>query len=161
MRRIILFFAAVLLASVGWSQTVTLKFKNGTTQQYNMSELESVNFTDDDNNSGNKGFDASLLVGTWDIVEDVNYYDDGTVNREEGNGHYWVFTSNTLVIHNENDIFNGTVINYTFDGKTITAFNIGIYTVLELTSTSASTLQTDWRFVWCNTKIMRHGKNGQ
>ena len=26
---------------------------------------------------------------------------------------------------------------------------------------SASTLQTDWRFVWCNTKIMRHGKNGQ
>ena len=92
MKRVILLFAAVLLATVGWSQTVTLKFKNGTTQQYNMSELESVNFTDDDNNSGNKGFDASLLVGTWDIVEDVNYYDDGTVNREEGNGHYWVFT---------------------------------------------------------------------
>ena len=136
MKRRILFLAFVLSTVVGWSQTVTLKFKNGTTQQYNMSELESIDFKDGDNNSGNEGFDASLLVGTWDIVEAVNYYDDGNVYCKEGDGSYWVFTSNTLVVHDKTDFFNGTVINYTFDGKIITAFNNGVFTVLELTSTS-------------------------
>ena len=133
MKRRILFLAFVLSTVVGWSQTVTLKFKNGTTQQYNMSELESVDFTQGDNN-GNEGFDASLLVGTWDIVESVDYYDDGTIEREEGNGNYWVFTSNTLVIHDKDDIFNGTVISYTFDGKSLTAFSNTVYTVLELST---------------------------
>lgn len=136
MKRSIILLVLVLTTAIGWSQTVTLKFKNGTTQQYSMGELESIDFTNDgSNNNENGGFDASLLVGTWDVVESVDYYDDGTVDREEGYGNYWVLTSNTLVIHDENDIFNGTVINYTFDGTTITAFNIGVYTVLELTST--------------------------
>ena len=73
MKRVILLFAAVLLATVGWSQTVTLKFKNGTTQQYNMSELESVNFTDD--NSGGNQETTPSIVGTWDAVSS-RYYDD-------------------------------------------------------------------------------------
>ena len=136
MRKVVLLLAAVLLASVGWSQTMTITFNDGSTVKYDMNKVKSIDFTNDgSNNNENGGFDASLLVGTWDVVESVDYYDDGTVDREEGYGNYWVLTSNTLVIHDENDIFNGTVINYTFDGTTITAFNIGVYTVLELTST--------------------------
>jgi hypothetical protein len=55
MKRVILLFAAVLLASIGWSQTVTLKFKNGTKQQYNMSEIESIEFSEGGNTSEDDG----------------------------------------------------------------------------------------------------------
>ena len=55
MKRVILLLAVVLLASIGWSQTVTLKFKNGTKQQYNMSDIESIDFSEGDNTSGDDG----------------------------------------------------------------------------------------------------------
>lgn len=54
MKRSILFLALLLTTAFGWSQTVTLKFKNGTTQQYSMSELESIDFKDGDDNNDNK-----------------------------------------------------------------------------------------------------------
>ena len=53
MKRKLLFLAFVLSTVVGWSQTVTLKFKNGTTQQYNLSELESIDFKDGNDNQNN------------------------------------------------------------------------------------------------------------
>lgn len=55
MKSFFLLFAAILLASIGWSQTVTLKFKNGTKQQYNMSEIESIEFSEGDNTSEDDG----------------------------------------------------------------------------------------------------------
>ena len=55
MKRFFLLFAAILLASFGWSQTVTLKFKNGTKQQYNMSEIESIEFSEGGNTSEDDG----------------------------------------------------------------------------------------------------------
>jgi hypothetical protein len=79
MKRRLLFLAFVLSTVVGWSQTVTLKFKNGTTQQYNMSELESIDFKDgDNNNSGNDDAEVEIteanLVGVWELVSyDFNY----------------------------------------------------------------------------------------
>ena len=51
MRRIILFFAAVLLASIGWSQTLNIHYKNGQTVQYNMQNIESLEFTEESPNS--------------------------------------------------------------------------------------------------------------
>ena len=79
MKRRLLFLAFVLSTLVGWSQTVTLKFKNGTTQQYNMSELEYIDFKDgDNNNSGNDDAEVEIteanLVGVWELVSyDLKY----------------------------------------------------------------------------------------
>lgn len=88
MKRKILFLAFVLSTLVGWSQTVTLKFKNGTTQQYNMSELESVDFTDGNNNIGNNDAEVEIteanLVGVWEVVS-YEYDNYGqTEDEEEG-----------------------------------------------------------------------------
>ncbi len=89
MKRVILLFAAVLFASIGWSQTVTLKFKNGTTQQYNLSEIESIDFADgDNNNSGNDDAEVEIteanIVGVWEVVS-YEYDNYGqTEDEEEG-----------------------------------------------------------------------------
>ena len=74
MKRVILLFAAVLLATVGWSQTVTLKFKNGTTQQFNMSDLVSIDFTQGDNNNGNDPMSGDYIQ----IVFKGKTYTDAT-----------------------------------------------------------------------------------
>ena len=133
MRRIILFFAAVLLASVGWSQTVTLKFKNGTTQQYNMSELESVNFTDD--NSGGNQETTPSIVGTWDAVSSRYYDDNGENVIEEEDTGYWVFTETTVTDHfGEDDLYDGQTLNYTFDGKKLVIGGVFIWDVIKFTN---------------------------
>lgn len=133
MRRIILFFAAVLLASIGWSQTVTLKFKNGTTQQYNMSELESVNFTDD--NSGGNQETTPSIVGTWDAVSSRYYDDNGENVIEEEDTGYWVFTETTVTDHfGEDDLYDGQTLNYTFDGKKLVIGGVFIWDVIKFTS---------------------------
>lgn len=132
MKRRLLFLAFVLSTIVGWSQTVTLKFKNGTTQQYNMSELESVDFTDD--NSGGNQETTPSIVGTWDEVS-TRYYDDkGWEEIEEGTG-YWVFTETTVTDHfGENDLYDGQTLNYTFDGKKLVIGGIIIWDVIKFTS---------------------------
>ena len=63
MKRRLLFLAFVLSTVVGWSQTVTLKFKNGTTQQYNMSELESIDFADGGDVNNKTAYDILQING--------------------------------------------------------------------------------------------------
>ena len=133
MKRRLLFLVFILSTVVGWSQTVTLKFKNGTTQQYNMSELESVNFTDD--NSGSNQETTPSLVGTWDAVSS-RYYDEngGNVIEEEDTG-YWVFTETTVTDHfGEDDLYDGQTLNYTFDGKKLVIGGVFIWDVIKFTS---------------------------
>lgn len=133
MKRIILFFAAVLLASIGWSQTVTLKFKNGTTQQYNMSELESINFADD--NSGGNQETTPSIVGTWDAVSSRYYDDNGENVIEEEDTGYWVFTETTVTDHfGEDDLYDGQTLNYTFDGKKLVIGGVFIWDVIKFTN---------------------------
>ena len=71
MKRVILLFAAVLLASIGWSQTMVVTLNDGTTVKYDMGIVKSIDFTSEssdngntDNNDGNKSIEQ-LLVGTW------------------------------------------------------------------------------------------------
>ena len=132
MKRIILCLLFVLSTAGGWSQTVTLKFKNGSTQQYNMSELESVNFTDD--NSGNNQDTTPSLVGTWDAVSSRYYDDNGENVIEEENTGYWVFTETTVTDHfGEDDLYDGQTLNYTFDGKKLVIGGLIIWDVVKFT----------------------------
>ena len=133
MKRSIILLAFVLTTVLGWSQTITLKFKNGTTQQYNMSELESVDFTDDD--SGSNQETTPSIVGTWDAVSS-RYYDDngGNVIEEEDTG-YWVFTETTVTDHfGEDDLYDGQTLNYTFDGKKLVIGGVFIWDVIKFTN---------------------------
>ncbi len=113
MKRVILLFAAVLLASIGWSQTVTLKFKNGTTQQYSMSELESIDFIDgnnensDDSNNGyiqvkidGKTYKESILYWAYAQIDPLGndaqgnkltYTYDMTAHFEDTEGFLFMF----------------------------------------------------------------------
>ena len=94
MKRVILLFAAVLLASIGWSQTVTLKFKDGSTRQYNMSEIESIDFTDGNgNNSGNDDAEVEIteanIVGVWELVSyDLEITESGDADIKVGEKWY-------------------------------------------------------------------------
>ena len=80
MRKVILLFAAVLLASIGWSQTMVITLNDGSTVKYNMNNVKSIDFTSEssdngntDNNDGNKSIEQ-LLVGTWMYLDGSNDY---------------------------------------------------------------------------------------
>jgi len=81
MRRIILFFAAVLLASVGWSQTVKINFKDGTDVNYNMNNVQSIEFlNDNDNNNQGSNDDFSMSGDFIKITMDGKTYSDKIVD---------------------------------------------------------------------------------
>ncbi len=134
-RVVLLLFAAVLFATVGWSQTVTLKFKNGTTQQYNMSELESVDFTDENTHQGS----TLSLVGTWDAVSSRFYDNKGWEETEDETG-YWVFTDTKVTAYDEEDLLNGKSYPYTFDGKKLVINVQGYYATWEMVKFSGNTM---------------------
>lgn len=89
--------------------------------------------SDDDDDNG--GEDTSALVGTWDVVQDDYYTEDGTLfETEQGNGAYWVFTNNTFTVYEEEDLMNGNTVNYTYSGGKIVIAGVPLYEVNELTS---------------------------
>ena len=51
MKRSIILFAAALLVMVGWSQTMTINYKDGSVVNQNVSNITSFEITDD--NQGN------------------------------------------------------------------------------------------------------------
>ena len=53
MRKVILLIAAIMLASVVRSQTMTINFNNGTNVKYNMSDIKSIEFDEEGNNNDN------------------------------------------------------------------------------------------------------------
>lgn len=88
--------------------------------------------SDDDDNGGE---DKSALVGTWDVVKDDYYTEDGTLSKtEQGNGAYWVFTNNTLTVYAEEDLMDGNAVNYTYSGGKIVIAGVPLWEVNELTN---------------------------
>lgn len=51
MRKVILFFAAISLSSLGWSQTLNIHYKNGQAVEYNMDNIDYIEFTERSNNN--------------------------------------------------------------------------------------------------------------
>ena len=64
MRRIVCLLALLLVFAFGWSQTMTVHFKNGNTQKYNMGEIESIEFSQDKNDV----IDNVSIVGVWECT---------------------------------------------------------------------------------------------
>lgn len=66
MRRNILLIATVLYATIGWAQTMNIHYKNGQTVQYNMNNIDYVEYTKDNPSnaqvSSEKAVDLGLSV---------------------------------------------------------------------------------------------------
>lgn len=85
---------------------------------------------DDDEEGGES---SSALVGTWDAVSSRFYDDEGWEEFEEESG-YWVFTKDKVTIYDEDDLFNGETLKYTFDGNQLNIGGMPVWTVITLTS---------------------------
>lgn len=132
MKRVIILFAAVLLASIGWSQTMVVTLNDGTTTKYDMNKVKSIEFTDED--SGNGQESTSLIVGTWQgvhgegwgmeshadgelpilqINSDGTYLllheDDDEIKVEHGQ---WTMVDNHFYRHITEGKYKGTVWDY-------------------------------------------------
>lgn len=55
MKKIVSFLVFLQCCLAGWSQTMTIEFKNGSTQKYNMNDIEAITFSQDDNSSQEQG----------------------------------------------------------------------------------------------------------
>ena len=76
---------------------------------------------------------SSALVGTWDAVSSRFYDDDGWEEFEEESG-YWVFTNDKVTIYDEEDLFNGKTLKYSFDGSCLNISGMPVWTVITLTN---------------------------
>lgn len=85
--------------------------------------------SDDDENKGG----SSALIGTWDVVQSVHYYDSES-EVDDDNGAYWEFTANKLTVHDSKDLMNGKPCDYTYSNGKLSVTGISIYMVTELTS---------------------------
>ena len=85
---------------------------------------------DDDEEGGES---SSALVGTWDAVSSRFYDDEGWEEFEEESG-YWVFTKDKVTIYDEEDLFYGETLKYTFDGNQLNIGGMPVWTVITLTS---------------------------
>ncbi len=87
---------------------------------------------DDEPSSGNEP--SSAIVGTWDVVESVEYSKNGDSEVEDTEGDYWVFTQKQCTMYDEGDVFNGVPLDYTYSDGQLTIAGFVIYTVQELTA---------------------------
>lgn len=80
--------------------------------------------SDDEPSDGNGNATNSKLIGEWEFVKGVTEYyttipeAQDYYNREEveyGEGEYWEFTADKLIIHDPADALDGITQSYTFD----------------------------------------------
>lgn len=63
MRRIIILIATVLYATIGWAQTMNIHYKNGQTVQYNMNNIDYVEYTEDNPNNAQVSSGEAVDLG--------------------------------------------------------------------------------------------------
>ena len=157
MKRYILLFAAILFTFHAFSQSVTIKFKNGNTTVYDMSEIQSILFGE--GNSGSE--DSKSLVGTWEVVyregwgqsynsdsdkEYIQFYKDGTYFRviDDEDGIYtatgtWTETDTDINLHEKSGDLKGSTFTYKIlnrESNKITVSMMGITAYLQRVSDS-------------------------
>lgn len=78
---------------------------------------------------------TSGLVGKWKVVSDVTITDFGKKLIDEP-GAIWVFTDKTLTIYDENDLYNGKSVEYTYSGGNIYSSGFPVRNIKTLTNTT-------------------------
>ena len=137
------FFATTYVVSVSQNKLV-LK------QESNNGEVKEYHFVregytgSDDKEDQNRPTGEATIVGNWEvskvttktyttIPEMQDYYNNEEV--ESGNGEYWEFSSNKLIVHDPSDAMNGKAVNYTYNKSegTLSVQGWLTYEVTELT----------------------------
>ena len=89
MRRVVLLIAAVLLASVGCSQTMTINFKNGIFVDYEMEDIASIDFKESDSSTSDF---LNFILDDQTYSAKVKYYAQVAPINNDENGKSLTYT---------------------------------------------------------------------
>lgn len=79
--------------------------------------LYSDDSDEEDGNDDASSSNSSQLIGKWVVQKVTTYYSDGGKEEENGNGAYWVFTATKVTMYDEEEIFHGESLSYTYDSE--------------------------------------------
>ena len=118
MKRILCLLAILQFCITGWSQTMTIDFKDGSTQKISMNDIKAITFTQDDEQT------EVSIVGVWEctqydyqtdfpeVLKDTNddrvgeriyFNSDGTYSTSEETGK-WTLKGSILTVVEDNKI---------------------------------------------------------
>ena len=134
MRKIILVFAAVLLASVGWSQSLNIHFKNGQSAQFNAENIEYVEFAEKTDNNTSVTSGEAIDLGL--SVKWASCNVGATSPEQAGERYAWGETSTKSSFSLDNYIY--------FDSNTASYIDIGT----EIGGTDYDVAHVKWGGNW-------------
>ena len=134
MRRVILLFAAVLLASIGWSQTMNIHYKNGQTVQYNMNNIDYVEYTENNPNNAQVSSGEAVDLGLSVLWANCNV---GANSPEQyGDKYAWAETSPKEKYNKSNYLY--------YDSNTESYIDIG----MDIKGTDYDVAHVKWGGDW-------------
>lgn len=103
MRRVILLFAEVLLTSIGWSQTMNIHYKSGQTVEYNMDNIDYVEFVEKKQNNTQVSSEWAVDLGL--SVKWASYNVGATSPEQYGELYAWGETTTKDEYKKENYLY--------------------------------------------------------
>jgi len=138
MKRILCLLAILQFCITGWSQTMIIDFKDGSTQKISMNDIRAITFTQDDEQT------EVSIVGVWEctsficetefpeLIGDegmqegsvVNFKSDGTLSTDYGEEGRWSLKGDTLTLIKNSSV--SVPFNYKVTTITSTFLEISI-----------------------------------
>ena len=138
MKRFLCLLAILQFCIIGWSQTMTIDFKDGSTQKINMNDIRAITFTQDEEQT------EVSIVGVWEctsyvcetefpelIGDDgmqkgsvVNFKSDGTYSTSYGEEGKWSLKWDTLTLTKSSSV--SVPFNYKVTTLTSSSLEISI-----------------------------------
>ena len=103
MKRNILLIATVLYATIGWSQTMNIHYKNGQTVQYNMNNIDYVEYTEDNPNNAQVSSGEAVDLGLSVLWASCNV--GATSPEQYGDRYAWGETESRNKFTRENYLY--------------------------------------------------------
>ena len=134
MRRNILLIATVLYATIGWSQTMNIHYKNGQTVQYNMNNIDYVEYTENNPNNAQVSSGEAVDLGLSVLWASCNV---GATSPEEfGDKYAWGETETKDTFTESNYIW--------YDPYTLTFADLG----KDISGTELDVARVKWGGDW-------------
>ena len=134
MRRNLLLIATVLYATISWSQTMNIHYKNGQTVQYNMNNIDYVEYTEDNPNNAQVSSGEAVDLGLSVLWASCNV---GATSPEEfGDKYAWGETETKDTFTESNYIW--------YDPYTLTFADIG----KDISGTEFDVARVKWGGDW-------------
>jgi hypothetical protein len=149
MKRVLLIIATTLIASAGFSQNVTINFKDGNQVTYSLGNVESIVFGDSDNNGGedNDDYSQSLQITLNGESHDVGWkcfwlYPE-PIMRNGKEVYLYGKSANTIMITSQDAMHIEFLSGYFDANNTPVPKPEGAYTVVNEATTSGRYIDYD------------------